>query len=176
MLAVESVQYPINIIVNNRVLKKIVAILFFFAMAPYVTAGSDTNVPMLTRLVQQFTDSEKEVVSALKENNQTTLRKLVADDFELRNSNTIGEPVPRELWLNQSVKAAKNYSSTFEQMAVHDLSDVAVVSFQWQSQSIVDVWVKQQEQWVLKIRYVSSLTQSSKTATNDPKDEVKKKY
>jgi hypothetical protein len=136
------------------------------------------TIPLVTRLVQQFDGLEKDIIVALKTNNQSALHQLVADDFEARMSYAPGSPISRETWLLQSLNQAKNYNVVIGQMAVHDFKQMMVVSFRWQSLSLVDVWTKEQERWVLKVRYASDVTSNAGTLADPvPSPEtINKKY
>ena len=122
------------------------------------------NIPVVTRLVQIYSEAEQRLAQAINRKDLAEIDRLVASDFELRSANNIGVPVPRAEWVEQSLKNAPQLTS-IAQMAVHEYGDVRVVSFLMARQAaapsepaiaVVDVWVQSGETSVLKVRYAAA--------------------
>ena len=122
-------------------------------------------VPTVTRLVQTFSTLESEWMAAVRKRDDASVRKFLAEDFEMRNGAEPGRPTPRAEWIKQSLQDAP-FSSTTEQMAVHDLGNVAVVSFLWKLDVpkssgfsrrlfVVDTWELAAGVWRVKMRYMA---------------------
>jgi hypothetical protein len=98
-------------------------------LAPALAARADgerTRVPTVTRLVQIFSTLESELMTAVQKGDSTTIGQMLADDFELRDGDMPGTPIPRAEWLRlwQGQVAVP-----IEQMAVDDYGAAAVVSY-----------------------------------------------
>jgi hypothetical protein len=122
----------------------------------------------MTRGMRIFGDAERKVIAALKAHDKAALDRLVADDFEQRSQPAPGEPLARDEWTREAPAAAAQ-SAGLRQMAVHDLGDTAVVSFQWLHPApdfVVDVWRKKagSDDWQLAIRYLSAAPAAASAA------------
>ena len=131
--------------------------------APTVTSADGVGrIPTVTRLVRMFSELEDNLTTAVAERNTQAVSKLLSDDFEMRVGVMPGNPIPRSEWIQQSFSEPKS-SSVMEQMAVHDLGAIAVVSCSWRIKPtrsktvrnifIVDVWKRGTNDWQLAIRY-----------------------
>jgi hypothetical protein len=123
-----------------------------------------SNVPVVTRLVQIYSEAEQRLAQAINRKDTGEIDRLVASDFELRVAKTIGVPVPRADWIEQSLKEVPR-SISIGQMAVHEYGSVRVVSFLMTRQdaarpeppiAVVDVWIQSGETSVLKVRYAAA--------------------
>jgi hypothetical protein len=133
--------------------------------APAVRAQQvRSQTPVLTRLVQFYSDAEQRLVAAINRKDNGELAQLVADDFELRPAANIGTPVARADWIAQSFKEAP-LSVSITQMAVQDYGNVRIVSFMMTpnerrrgglSFAVVDVWTQAGERSILKVRYAAA--------------------
>lgn len=136
-------------------------ILMAGLLAPALAARADgerQRVPTVTRLVQIFSTLESELMTAVQKGDSTTIGKMLADDFELRDGDMPGTPVPRAEWLRLS---QGQLAAPIEQMAVHDFGAAAVVSYLWkrgarQDIFVVDVWGRSGDAWKLSVRYASA--------------------
>jgi hypothetical protein len=119
-----------------------------------------TQSPVLTRLVQSYTEYEKRLAGALSRGDAGEIDKLVSPDFEMRSAAHPGAPTPRAQWIAQSVKETASRAA-IEQMAVHDYGSVRIVSFLSKSATdgdapgvmFVDVWTQSGQGSILKLRY-----------------------
>jgi hypothetical protein len=123
-----------------------------------------SQTPVVTRLVQVYSDAERRLTDAINRKDTGEIDGLVANDFELRSANNIGVPVPRADWLAQSLKEAPA-SVSIGQMAVHDYGAIRIVSFLMKrtvagdrdsSTAVIDVWMQSGELTILKVRYVAA--------------------
>lgn len=125
--------------------------------------GGVGRIPTVTRLVQLFTGLETEWLDAVRRKDEAVLGRLLADDFELRNGASPGEPVPRADWLHDAIGRGDPRSFVVSRMAVRELGDVAIVSFLCAPESgdgrealfVVDAWVRKDGQWTVKARYAA---------------------
>ena len=127
-----------------------------------VSADGVGRIPTVTRLVKLFLDLEDNLIQAVGKRDTQAVSNLLSGDFEMRVDAMPGNPVPRAAWIQQSFSEPKS-SSTIEQMAVHDLGKIAVVSYLWKIKAaksdiesnifIVDVWKHEAGNWKLAIRY-----------------------
>jgi uncharacterized protein DUF4440 len=122
-----------------------------------------TQIPTVTRLVQIYSEYEQRLVDAINRRDTAEIDRLVANDFELRSANNIGDPTPRADWIAQSLKEP-SASMSIEQMAVHDYSNIRIVSFvmkradsarRERAIAVIDVWMQLGESSVLKVRYAA---------------------
>jgi len=120
-----------------------------------------TQIPVVTRLVQIYSDYEQGLADAIIRKDTGEINRLIADDFELRSTNNIGVPTPRAEWIAQSLKEPST-SISIAQMAVHDYGNIRIVSFAMKRTSgarqapgvaVIDVWMVSGESSVLKVRY-----------------------
>jgi hypothetical protein len=152
-------------------IRKLSFILLFVWIFPHGAhaappAENTGKIPTVTRLVKLFYERESELLAAFKSKNRQQLNALVAEDFELRGAPAPASPVPRGEWLAKSLAEADAYAADFEQIAVHGLTETAIVSFLWRARTplqagafadifVVDVWRLIDSEWKLSIRYVS---------------------
>jgi hypothetical protein len=121
------------------------------------------RVPVVTRLVQTYSNYEHRLAEAINHRDTTEIEKLVAPDFEFRSSNGVGVPVPRAAWIAQSLNEPPVLMS-IEQMAVHEHGTARIVSFKLKSPgetarkdiTVIDVWTLSEESSSLKTRYAAT--------------------
>jgi len=107
-----------------------------------------------------FSQQENRLAERLSARDAAGAGNLLTDDFELRAGPEPGRAIPRDDWLRQSVQSAGGVAPP-TQMAVHDLSSAAVVSFLQRIKGtktdvfVVDVWRRAGDEWKLAIRYVA---------------------
>jgi ketosteroid isomerase-like protein len=147
--------------------------LALLAMAQItVQAAPPRTIPTVTRTVQQFSTLENEWLDAVHDRNADALKKIVADEFELRSASVPGRPTPRAEWQQQAF-AAPPVESTIEQMAVHEYGELAVVSFLWKIAApknsavptkvfVVDTWKQMDGGWKAVTRYAATVDGASK--------------
>jgi hypothetical protein len=123
-----------------------------------------SQIPVVTRLVQIYSDAEQRLAAAVNRKDTGEIDRLVADDFELRSAANIGTPVPRADWLAQSFKEAP-LTISITQMAVHEYGDVRIVSFLMTRTdsahraavfAVIDLWTQSGERSVLRVRYATA--------------------
>jgi hypothetical protein len=115
-----------------------------------------------TRQVALFTDLETQLSAGAAHKDQTTLDRLLADDFQLWTADHPSDPVGRDQWMEQALSAS-GPAGVVHEMNVHMEGEVAIVSFLLTPQTstsasshalfLVDVWTKQANTWQLATRY-----------------------
>jgi hypothetical protein len=118
-----------------------------------------SQTPVVTRLVQIYSDQERHLADAINRKDTGEIDRLVASDFELRPADNIGTPVPRADWLAQ-LSSEPPAEITIGQMAVHDYGAIRIVSFLTRRAggspvAVVDVWMQSGDASVLKVRYAA---------------------
>ena len=146
----------------SRISQYVVAVLCTAVLTSQVEAQQvRTQIPVVTRLVQTYSDYEQRLADAIIRKDTGEINRLIADDFELRSVNNIGVPTPRAEWIAQSLKEPST-SISIAQMAVHDYGNIRIVSFatkrtadtrQARGVAVIDVWMVSGESSVLKVRY-----------------------
>jgi len=136
-----------------------------------------TGIPTVTRLVKMFTELERGLDGKARAKDLAALDAMLDPSFEMRIGSTPGTPVPRDAWMRQA-RAASHESPRIEQMAVHDFTAVAVVSFVERGANangrfIVDCWKRDGDGWKLAVRYVSD---ASAHGVESPRTTVDKRY
>jgi hypothetical protein len=144
-----------------------------------------TQIPVVTRLVQAYSDYERRLADAINRKASGEIEKLVADDFELRPANNIGVATPRADWIAQTLKEP-SAAITIGQMAVHDYGTIRIVSFVMQLApasshkrgiAVIDVWLQSGENSVLKTRYAAFQdTQSLRIPGETRQQQIDKRY
>lgn len=132
-------------------------------VAPAVPASAQavrSQTPVVTRLVQIYSDQERRLADAINRKDTGEIDRLVASDFELRPADKIGTPVPRADWLAQ-LSSELAAETTIGQMAVHDFGAIRIVSFLMTRAgnppiAVVDVWMQSGDASVLKVRYAAA--------------------
>ena len=144
-------------------LSSLLTIQFGLAQAvPKETARIVTK----TRLVAIFSELETQWLQAVQQKDETTLSRLVSEDFQVWTPQPPGAPIPREDWQKQAL-AHQLASFRLRQMAVRSLSNqISVASFvlsdiieqggkpQSRDHFVVDIWKKDGENWQCTDRYV----------------------
>ncbi len=120
------------------------------------------GIVTMTRGIKVFSDLEGGLMDGLQQKDASAMDRLVAADFEQRNGEEPGSPLPRAEWLEKAQAEAAN-GDAIRQMAVHDHGDLCVVSFLLQRKNrpdafVVDVWKKTGEAgaYQLATRYFSA--------------------
>ncbi|HEV2960637.1 MAG TPA: nuclear transport factor 2 family protein [Candidatus Angelobacter sp.] len=133
-----------------------------------------------TRQVTLFTGLEKQLLSGIQKKDQTAVKTLLTDDFEIWMPN--GDALATEDWLPAVLGKFTLKSFRISQMSVRDFGDTAVVKFmrsqkadfQGKDESgeyfVVDVWRKAGDSWQLSDRYVSKTSSSVSTARPSGKE------
>ena len=140
-----------------------IPLILIAALGPLTAVSSAQTPPggrimTVTRQVAEFSQREGALADAMRKADRAATDRLLAPDFELRDSSTASQPMPRAQWI-----AAKHIDDASEQMAVHDYGTVATVSYLVRASRpsramfVVDVWQKQGEDWKLAVRYQSQL-------------------
>ncbi|MES2073152.1 MAG: nuclear transport factor 2 family protein [Pseudomonadota bacterium] len=143
-------------------------------------------VPTVTRTVQLFSTLENEWIDAVQSRDVAAIKKILAEDFELRSASAPGRPTPREESISRSLQDAP-FTSDIEQMAAHDYGNTVVVSFLWKldvakSSSlphkifVVDTWKQVDGNWRVSTRYAAPVEGPAKNVPGmDPVEPTIKK-
>ena len=144
-----------------------------FAQNQVQTKSEPGRIATVTRLVATFSDLETQWLNAVRQKDESTLNRLLAENFQVWTSAPPGDPIPREDWLKQAL-AERPESFRIRQMAVRSLNDdIALVSCVWSETVanvgkpttydyfVVDVWRKSDSRWQVTDRYVSSVAAAS---------------
>ena len=154
------------------------------AVAPAIAADEPAGgrVTTVTRLVKLFLDREAALSAAMHAGDTASLERALTDDFELRSGARAASPVPRADFLNDVVRNRPT-GDVPDRMAVHDLGNVAIVSFVQGDDAkravfVVDVWRQSGPDWKLAIRYAAPAgTQDfAIPGAAAPSTEIPKKY
>ena len=151
--------------------------------APAHSADSAIGrVPTVTRLVKLFLEREDALSAAMHAGDTASLERTLSDDFELRVGARAANPVPRADFIADVVHNHPT-SGAANQMAVHDLSGLAIVSFVQGDDAaravfVVDVWRQAASEWKLAIRYASpaGTPRLAIPGAGSPPPEIPKKY
>jgi hypothetical protein len=152
------------------------------ALAQPAPAPAPGRIPTVTRLVKLFTGLEMDLVARTHAKDLSALDALLDPSFELRAGDAPGMPVPRDAWIRDARAASSREPPRIEQMAVHDLGNVALVSFREViagarkskvNRFIVDCWKRDGNEWKLLIRYAST---SEKGLGHTPLPRIDKRY
>jgi hypothetical protein len=140
--------------------------LFWLAALPAVSTPAIAadepatgRVGTVTRLVKIFLDREEALSAAMRAGDAASLERTLTDDFELRAGARAASPVPRADFLKDVVQN-RPASEAAGRMAVHDLGNVAIVSFVQGDDAeravfVVDIWRQSGPDWKLAIRYAA---------------------
>jgi hypothetical protein len=142
------------------------------------------RVVTTTRLVAVFADLENQWLKAQQRKDKPALSRLLGEVFQVWMPSVSG-PVPREEWQQQAL-AHQLTLFHFRQMAARSLNEATVVASFVLSESVqsggktiakdhfvVDIWSKQDDQWVCTDRYISPLS-SGQAAAADVKPSGKR--
>jgi hypothetical protein len=150
---------------NRRI---IVLRLFVALIFSSILCGAQERISTMTRSVQQFGELERQLAGAKDASAQSA---LLAEDFEDRRCSEPGNPIPRQDWLQESSPE----DMRFTQQAVHMFTDAAVysslVTIGDKRLSLVDVWKKSGDLWLLQVRY-----ECPATGRKPPQDVIPKRY
>ena len=170
----------------SRISQYVVAVLCTAVLTSQVEAQQvRTQIPVVTRLVQIYSDYEQRLADAIIRKDTGEINRLIADDFELRPADNIGVPTPRAEWIAQSLKEPSTSISS-AQMAVHDYGNIRIVSFamkrtadtrQARGVAVIDVWMVSGESSVLKVRYSAIQRSPSIPVPGESQpQQIKKRY
>jgi hypothetical protein len=106
-----------------------------------------------------FVGQEHELITALQQNDKSTLDRLVSDDLQVWTPDPAQNPMARAQWLEQ-VTGASGAATQIRQLAVRDLGHGrSLVSFVLTRPTgdsfVVDVWQQSGAWWKLSDRYIS---------------------
>lgn len=154
------------------------------AATPSIAADEPAGgrVATVTRLVKLFLEREEALSAAMRAGDAASLERTLTDDFELRAGARAASPIPRADFLKDVVRS-RPASEAPGRMAVHDLGNVAIVSFVQGDDAkravfVVDVWRQSGPDWKLAIRYAAPAgTQDFPIpGAGAPPTEIPKKY
>src|SRR5256885_1515715 len=144
------------------------------ATAP-AQAYCQARIVTRTRQVALYSGLEKQLFQAIQKQDQASLQKLLADDFEQWSS--APDPASREEWLN-AVIGSQIRSFAIRQMAARSFGNVDLVSFILQQHSrspaqsgeffVVDAWLINGQNRQLAVRYLSPLRSSARHGAPRP--------
>jgi hypothetical protein len=163
----------------------LVALCTVALVSPVQAQAVRTQIPVVTRLVQIYSDYERRLADAINRKDTVEIDRLVASDFELRSANNIGVPTPRAEWIAQSLKE-RSAPILISQMAVHDYGNIRIVSFVMKRTAgtrrdrgiaVVDVWVQSGENSILEVRYAAVQgRQSIRVPGESHQQQIDKRY
>jgi hypothetical protein len=124
------------------------------------------RVPSPTYGVVVFGRLEQAIIDSIRRRDADKLGALVAPNFML-HVNTISGPMEqRSDWLTQSMREAA-FDSRMERLTVREVgNEISIASFVWiinppetppMPISIVDVWQKSGDNWLLRVRYATPM-------------------
>lgn len=139
-------------------------LLAWFAVPAFAQPSTPaTRIPTVTRLVKVFSELETRL-AVEAHGDADRLGESLDPAFEMRVGASPGVPVARDEWISRA-RAAPAAAPRIDQMAVHDLGDVALVSFRETAEGastgaarahfIVDCWKREGNRWKLAVRYLS---------------------
>jgi Domain of unknown function (DUF4440) len=153
------------------------AIAFFAFSLTLIAAAQDAapsggrpsfRITTRTRTVTIFSDLETSLMKAVQNKDTDTLKRLAADDFEVRRSSAPAQPIPIDDWLARELPNYDLSEFQISDMAVHMFGEnTASVSMRYQQKAkvngkdrsgsffIVDLWTKQGNDWRLRVRYAA---------------------
>ncbi|HKN33028.1 MAG TPA: nuclear transport factor 2 family protein [Terriglobales bacterium] len=156
-------------------------VFIVFACAVASLGQTPGRILTTTRLVTLFSQMEADWLKAIHEQDQATLNRLLAEDFQIWTPAPPGEPIPREQWLQRAM-AEKLDSFRIRQMAARAVNNSAVVVSFVLSETveqagkahtsdyfIVDLWQKKDENWQVTDRYSSQVKGVSGNQQGDVK-------
>jgi hypothetical protein len=174
---------------SGNLILAVLLCIFSLSAGTEPSSGNIARIPTVTRLVKSFTQLEFDIITAFKENDQTKLSQLIAQDFEMQVPSKSDDPIPLSVWLETSVGEGSSYKYDITNMSVYDLGQSAIVSFEWMPFEagknttspkffIVDVWKKEAVDWKLAIRYSEAVQKSSQKypGFSQPDEIIEKKY
>jgi len=137
----------------------VVCALVLSATSALAADEAPSRVPTVTRLVKLFMEREDALSAAMSRGDTAALSQTLADDFELRTGARAASPTPRADFVANAQRMHAP-ARPAERMAVHELGDLAVVSFVQGGDArtalfVVDVWRQQAGDWKLAVRYAS---------------------
>ena len=152
---------------RRLVLATTAAMLGLFAAASHAQL-TRSRVVTVSRLVKIFLDQESRLLDALEKRDRAALEALLGDNFEMRLGAKPGMPIPRAEWLDAALAANAPDVSAYlvEQMAVHEMGNLAIASFLLQAADlakkgappsvfVVDTWEPVGDSWRLRVRYAA---------------------
>ena len=140
----------------------LIALLCPFSSRAETITEIPARIPTVTRWITLFYELETSLANALHTDDQAKLNELINSNFELRLVSNPDQAIPLDVWLKTQIKKSSLYSNQIEKMAVHNIHDTAIVSYESTIQSsknlkkkifIVDVWSQENNQWKLMTRY-----------------------
>lgn len=153
-----------------KIIHAVICLAALFAIAPAFSAEETAPaphrvVPTVTRTIQIFTNLENAWNDGVKNRDIASLKKIIAERYELRTAASPGRPTPRDESMALAFKDAP-FASRIEQMAVHEYGDLMIVSFQWDLDVdassplaskifVVDTWKRADGDWQVQARYAA---------------------
>jgi len=89
--------------------------------------GRPPAVATATRSVAHYLDLERALAAALREHRRDAAARMLAPEFELRSAESL-DAVAAPAWLDAQMRARAT-AAVVRDLAVHELGDLAVVSF-----------------------------------------------
>lgn len=145
------------------------------AVAAGATAWAQPLPPAATRMVQGLQQLEMLLLQAMQGRDKAAIERLLDDDFEMRVAQEPGTPVIREDWVDSVVRSPRG-EWVVRQLAVHDLGDVRVGSFELAPAAagtgkpsifVVDTWRRDGSGWRLLVRHAAPVAGSRRAIPGD---------
>ncbi len=139
--------------------------------------------PAATRGVQSLQQAETTLLQAIHDNDTAGNERLLDADFEMHVAQQPGIPVVREDWVRSAVRPNAGVWR-IQQLAVHDLGQVAVGSFLLEPLGgpakrtavfIVDTWRHDKEGWRLLVRHAAPVCGDRQSMPGDAMSPTQRK-
>ena len=142
-----------------------VALMTLLALPAYASDTAKRTPPLATRASQLINSLEINLVEAVQQHNLEAVKKILAEDFELRSATSGADPIPRDEAIKRAF-ASPAFPSRIDQLATHEYGDVVIVSFWWklgvpkngmlaQQVFVVDTWKQNDGNWQMVARYAA---------------------
>ncbi len=135
-------------------------ILYAFSMH-----GQTTQKENAEQVIRQLS---QDWMMATKTRDEPTLNKIVASEFTLSGNDLTEPPLPRSIWMKNTMENLKIDSISYSNMNVQVIDQVAIVhsSLYWsvsfrdmparkETVILVDTWLKRGQNWQVVSRIVS---------------------
>jgi len=127
--------------------------------------GQTTKKENVEQVIRQLS---QDWMMATKTRDEPTLNKIVAPEFTLSGNDLTEPPLPREIWMKNTMENLKIDSISYSNMHVQVIDQVAIVhsSLYWSvsfrdmparkdTVILVDTWLKRGQNWQVVSRIVS---------------------
>jgi hypothetical protein len=144
-------------------MKTIVISSILLFLIPYVYAQNEKQGIH----AQEIKKLSNDWMAATMTRDEKTLNKIVAPEFKLGGTDIDNPPLPREIWMKNTMENLKIDSTRYLKMRVDIIGDVAIVQsvLYWSASfldmpakkdtvNLVDTWLKRGQNWQVVSRLV----------------------